>query len=105
MQDKQLTGLILEKEGVQAEYPCRNVIFAIGHSARDTFYMLHEKKLFMTPKAFAIGVRVEHPAYLINESQYGKEYPEELPTASLHISVKVRAGESILFVCVQEDML
>ena len=37
MQDKQLTGLILEKEGVQAEYPCRNVIFAIGHSARDTF--------------------------------------------------------------------
>ena len=70
MQDKQLTGLILEKEGVQAEYPCRNVIFAIGHSARDTFYMLHERELSMNPKAFAIGVRVEHLAHLINESQY-----------------------------------
>ena len=73
MQDKQLTGLILEKEGVQAEYPCRNVIFAIGHSARDTFYMLHERELSMNPKAFAIGVRVEHLAHLINESQYGEE--------------------------------
>ena len=80
-QNSQIKGLLIEKDSVRTKYPCRNVIFAIGHSARDTFYMLHEKKLFMTPKAFAIGVRVEHPAYLINESQYGKEYPEELPTA------------------------
>ena len=82
----QIKGLLIEKDSVRTKYPCRNVIFAIGHSARDTFYMLHEKKLFMTPKAFAIGVRVEHPAYLINESQYGKEYPEELPTASYKLT-------------------
>ena len=85
-QNSQIKGLLIEKDGVRTKYPCRNVIFAIGHSARDTFSMLHEKKLFMTPKAFAIGVRVEHPAHLINESQYGKEYPEELPTASYKLT-------------------
>ena len=98
MQDKQLTGLILEKEGVQVEYPCRNVIFAIGHSARDTFYMLHERELSMNPKAFAIGVRVEHPAHLINESQYGEGYPEEVPTASYKLTHQCKGtGRGILF--------
>ena len=51
-QNSQIKGLLIEKDSVRTKYPCRNVIFAIGHSARDTFYMLHEKKLFMTPKAF-----------------------------------------------------
>ena len=100
MQDKQLTGLILEKEGVQAEYPCRNVIFAIGHSARDTFYMLHERKLSMNPKAFAIGVRVEHPAHLINESQYGEGYPEGVPTASYKLTHQCKGtGRGIYSFC------
>lgn len=82
----QLKGLILEKKGVRSEYLCNNVIFAIGHSARDTFSMLYERELSMTPKAFAIGVRVEHSAHLINESQYGQGYPEELPTASYKLT-------------------
>ena len=100
MQDKQLTGLILEKEGVQAEYPCRNVIFAIGHSARDTFYMLHERELSMNPKAFAIGVRVEHLAHLINESQYGEGYPEEVPTASYKLTHQCKGtGRGIYSFC------
>lgn len=100
MQDKQLTGLILEKEGVQAEYPCRNVIFAIGHSARDTFYMLHERELSMNPKAFAIGVRVEHLAHLINESQYGEGYPEGVPTASYKLTHQCKGtGRGIYSFC------
>ena len=48
------------------------VILAIGHSARDTYEMLYETGLEMTQKAFAIGVRIEHPQDLINKSQYGK---------------------------------
>ena len=99
-QNSQIKGLLIEKDSVRTKYPCRNVIFAIGHSARDTFYMLHEKKLFMTPKAFAIGVRVEHPAYLINESQYGKEYPEELPTASYKLTHQCEStGRGIYSFC------
>ena len=54
----------------------------------------------MTPKAFAIGVRVEHPAHLINESQYGKEYPEELPTASYKLTHQCEStGRGIYSFC------
>jgi len=46
------------------------VILAIGHSARDTFHMLHQRGVTMTPKAFSMGVRVEHPQSLIDKAQY-----------------------------------
>ena len=48
------------------------LVLAIGHSARDTFYMLNDK-LSMEAKPFAVGVRIEHPQTLINLSQYGVE--------------------------------
>jgi len=54
---------------------CKNVIFAIGHSARDTFQMLHDEKIPMEPKPFAMGVRIEHPQSLVNTAQYGKNDP------------------------------
>ena len=56
------------------EIPCDAVILALGHSARDTYEMLHEVGLEMAQKAFAIGVRIEHPQELIKKSQYGKMY-------------------------------
>lgn len=100
VEGNQLKGLILEKKGIRTEYLCNNVIFAIGHSARDTFSMLYERKLSMTPKAFAIGVRVEHPAHLINESQYGQGYPEELPTASYKLTHQCEStGRGIYSFC------
>lgn len=99
-QRKQIRGLVLEKDGDKAEYSCHNVIFAIGHSARDTFYMLYERELSMNPKAFAIGVRVEHPAHLINESQYGEDYPEELSTASYKLTHQCKGtGRGIYSFC------
>ena len=56
-------------------------VFAIGHSARDTFSMLYHHGLPMQPKAFAVGVRIEHPQEMINQDQYGKNYPSFLPAA------------------------
>ena len=50
---------------------CAAVLLAIGHGARDTARMLFERGVAMAPKAFAVGVRAEHPQSLINESQYG----------------------------------
>ena len=41
--------------------PCSELVLAVGHSARDTFQMLYEKKVPMDAKAFAVGLRVEHP--------------------------------------------
>lgn len=54
--------------------PCQALVLAIGHSSRDTYEMLNEKGVSMEAKAFAIGVRIEHPQEVINFSQYGESY-------------------------------
>ncbi|ATD53991.1 NAD(P)/FAD-dependent oxidoreductase [Clostridium chauvoei] len=56
------------------EIPCEALVLAIGHSSRDTYEMLNKQGVFMEPKAFAIGVRIEHPQELINKSQYGEAH-------------------------------
>jgi hypothetical protein len=53
------------------EIPCDALVLAPGHSARDTLEMLHRHGVAMRQKAFAMGVRVEHPQDLIDRSQYG----------------------------------
>jgi hypothetical protein len=53
------------------ELPCEALVLAPGHSARDTFEMLHGHGVAMRQKPFAMGVRVEHPQDLIDRSQYG----------------------------------
>ena len=67
-----ITGL--EINGAE-ELPCDRVILAIGHSARDTFEMLHAMGVPMESKPFAMGVRIEHKQSLVNEAQYGKNDP------------------------------
>ena len=65
---EKLTGVELENGEVIA---CDHVIFAIGHSARDTFSMLHKMEIPMEPKPFAMGVRIEHRQEDIDRAQYG----------------------------------
>ena len=48
-----------------------HVVLAVGHSARDTFQMLHEKGVYMEAKPFSIGVRIEHPQTLIDKARFG----------------------------------
>lgn len=60
---------VITEHGERIE--CDHVILAIGHSARDTFSLLHSKEISMEPKPFAIGVRIEHKQSDINASQYG----------------------------------
>jgi uncharacterized FAD-dependent dehydrogenase len=56
-----------------AEYlPATSVILAIGHSARETFTTLHERGVFMEPKPFSIGFRIEHPQSMIDQHRFGK---------------------------------
>ncbi|CAG2143733.1 NAD(P)/FAD-dependent oxidoreductase [Cupriavidus numazuensis] len=52
--------------------PAEHVILAVGHSARDTFYALHDRGVFMEAKPFSLGFRIEHPQGLINRSRFGK---------------------------------
>lgn len=85
-----LTDLKLEEDrivGIQVNHdqwlPFSDVILATGHSARDIFYLLHDKKITIEAKAFAIGVRVEHQQELIDSIQYhGDADNPYLPPAS-----------------------
>ncbi|WP_368254599.1 NAD(P)/FAD-dependent oxidoreductase, partial [Clostridium paraputrificum] len=68
IKDGELKSIIVNGE----EIPCEALILAIGHSSRDTYEMLFREGVFMQPKAFAVGVRIEHPQNMIDESQYGR---------------------------------
>ncbi|MBR3249364.1 MAG: FAD-dependent monooxygenase [Clostridia bacterium] len=57
------------------------VVFAIGHSARDTFEMLYKKGIVMEKKNFSVGVRIEHKQEMINKAQYGEKTKLNLPPA------------------------
>lgn len=59
---------------------CDAAVFAVGHSARDTFKMLNDAGVQMEARDFAVGVRIEHLAEQINFSQYGKTF-KQLPAA------------------------
>jgi uncharacterized FAD-dependent dehydrogenase len=75
------------------------MILATGHSARDIYYLLHNKKIKIVPKPFAMGVRIEHPQALINEIQYhSKIKHENLPAASYSLSTNID-GKGIYSFC------
>ena len=73
------------------ELSANRVILATGHSARDIFYLLHEKKIALEAKSFAMGVRVEHPQHIIDSIQYhcSGQRDELLPAASYSLVQQV----------------
>lgn len=78
---------------------CKMLVLAIGHSARDTFEMLNKKGIAMERKAFAIGVRVQHPQKLIGMSQYGDEY-KNLPAADYKLTYNSpKTGRGVYSFC------
>ncbi len=58
----------------QKEYHSSSIYLAVGHSARDTFEMLHKKGVALEQKPVSVGVRIEHPAETINLLRYGSKY-------------------------------
>lgn len=74
------------------------VVAALGHSARDTFEMLADKPLQLENKAFAMGVRIEHPQEMIGRSQYGDAY-EELPAADYKLTHQCENGRGVYSFC------
>jgi uncharacterized FAD-dependent dehydrogenase len=65
----QVRGVVLESgEHIATDH----VVLAVGHSARDTFRMLHERGVYVEAKPFSIGFRAEHPQSLIDRARFGK---------------------------------
>ena len=95
-----LTGLTYEEDGAEKSLACRRLILAIGHSARDTFETLYAAQIPMEPKAFSMGVRVEHPQAWLDRTQYGgfAGHPD-LPVADYKLAVHLPDGGSAYTFC------
>lgn len=75
------------------------VVLAIGHSARDTFSMLNQQNIPMDPKAFAVGLRIQHPQDMLNLSQYGRQPFGTLGAADYKLTWKAASGRGIYSFC------
>lgn len=76
------------------------IVLAIGHSSRDTFEELHKKGVSLTPKPFAMGMRIEHPQKMINKAQY-KDYDiiQILGPADYHLTHTTEEGRAVYTFC------
>ena len=97
IENNTLRGVILANgEQLRSDY----VIFALGHSARDTFKMLYERGVFMEAKPFSIGFRIEHPQILIDQARFGKYAGNELlGAADYKIVHHAKNGRSVYSFC------
>ncbi len=100
-----LTDLVIEHGKLvqielnhQERIPCEVLIPAIGHSARDTFAMFLQRGLQLSPKPFAIGLRIEHKQSKISHSQYGDAYLR-LPPADYKLTHQTKSGRGVYSFC------
>lgn len=81
------------------DLPCDCLILAPGHSAHDTFAMLERAGVPMEPKAFALGVRIEHDQRAISLAQYGPAF-QKLPPADYKLACHLPNGRGVFSFCV-----
>ena len=102
-----LTGIRTQESGARYQLEINggeqmqtdHLVLAIGHSARDTFEMLQALGMSMQPKAFAVGLRMEHPQERINEAMYGMPVCEQLGAAPYKVTHKCADGRGVYSFC------
>lgn len=90
-----LTGVVAGGQMIETEA----AIFALGHSARDTFRMLERRGICMETKSFAVGFRVEHPQIMINQAMYGDWKGKPLPSAPYKVTSNFPNGRGVYSFC------
>lgn len=93
-----LKSLIVQNVDSKYELETDKCIMAIGHSARDTFYMLRDRGIHMTKKIFSVGVRIEHKQEMINMMQYGS-CDLNLPPAEYKLNARTDNGRGVYTFC------
>ncbi len=104
--EKKVVDFNIEKDKIKSVtaadgnvFTADNFILATGHSARDIFELLHKKNILIEAKAFALGVRIEHPQLLINNCQYKSNATNPvLPPASYSLVQQVN-GRGVFSFC------
>ena len=89
----------VEDGGTLRRIRVSHLVLAIGHSARDTFRMLHEVGVPMESKPYAVGFRVEHNQSTINQSQYGTHPYDSLPPAAYKLTTRVKDERGVYTFC------
>ncbi|GGY11913.1 NAD(P)/FAD-dependent oxidoreductase [Paludibacterium paludis] len=97
IEDGRVRGVTLaDGEEIRSDH----VVLALGHSARDTFEMLHERGVFMEAKPFSVGFRIEHPQSLIDKARWGKYAGNEiLGAADYKLVHHASNGRSVYSFC------
>ena len=101
IRDGALAGITVEgPEGTYA-LPCAQLVLCPGHSARDTFAMLHARGVAMEAKPFAVGVRIEHRQADCDAAQY-RQYAGHpgLPASTYKLSCHLPSGRAAYSFCV-----
>lgn len=85
----------------QEELPCSVLVLATGNSSRDVYRLLQRRGVTISPKSFAVGVRVEHPQAVIDQMQYGRLAGHPfLPAADYHFTYRdSQTGRSLYTFC------
>ncbi len=98
IEDNRAAGVITSSG---SEYRCPKIVLAAGHSARDVYSLLRNKGIALEKKDFALGVRIEHPAELIKEIQYGgSKYKNILPPAEYSLAYNnKKTGRGVYSFC------
>ena len=106
VEDGHLRGLLVQDRQSNAVESLRadQVVMALGHSARDTFEMLHARGVEMAAKPFSIGFRIEHPQSLIDRARWGRHAGHPALGAAdyklvHHIDSGAGAGRSVYSFC------
>ncbi len=86
--------LLADGERIETE----DVVLALGHSARDTFELLHAENFILEQKPFAMGVRIEHPQKMVDTAQYG-ETAHRLPAADYRLTYTTQKGRGVYTFC------
>ncbi len=96
--ERQIAGVVLANgEAIETD----RVVMALGHSARDTVTMLHQRGVFLEPKPFSIGVRIEHPQSVIDCARFGEKHAGHpiLGAADYKLAHHASNGRSVYSFC------
>ncbi|MCI8453860.1 MAG: FAD-binding protein [Lachnospiraceae bacterium] len=96
LEDGNVQGVVLADKTVIST---QTVILAVGHSARELFAVLKRQGVSMEPKAFAVGLRIQHPQTQINLQQYGRKDAGALGAAPYKVTAKTEGGRGVYSFC------
>jgi len=95
MENQVLKGLVVNDSNI---VDVDKAVLAIGHSARDTFQVLHDKNIPMETKSFAVGFRVQHPQKYVDKNQYGF-VEHNLPAAPYKVTARTSKDRGVYSFC------